>query len=87
MRGIAYHVVQPWVVAKAGGRVIPGEPYLVRNEAEARAAASRIGGRVIGNVAFRRIYDEAFGEASDPEVLAIFGYVPGNFEDLIGRAA
>lgn len=83
MRGLAYNVVQPWVVAKAGGRVIPGDPYLVDSPDEARRAARDISGRVVGNVAFTRIYDEAFGETSDPEILAICGYVPDNYEDLI----
>jgi len=87
MRGEAYNVVQPWVIAKSGNRVIPGEPYLVDNVDEARRAANHIGGRVVGNVAFTRIYDEAFGETSDPEIIAICGYVPDNYEDLIANAA
>lgn len=35
MRGIAYNVVQPWMISKAGNRVIPGEPYLVDSPDEA----------------------------------------------------
>ena len=74
-------LVQPFTAEK--GKLIPVAPIAAKSEAEAKARVNRIRHRYAGVVAYSRIGDADLGEYDEPVILAKFGKLPPEIDDLL----
>lgn len=77
----AMYVVQSFTKGRRGA-ILMGAPILARNTAHARSAAERLASRKAGVIAFVSEGDALTGEFEDPKLIAAFGDLPEEINDM-----
>ncbi len=75
MAKVTYYVVQAFVRGK-GGKIAAAQPQQVQSADIARRKVERIGGAVLGAVAFSRSGDPAMGDWDGAVIIARAGEIP-----------
>lgn len=78
---ITYFVVQSFDVNRKR-QVQPDQPILAQSESQALRMAERLAERKTGVVAFSRTGDPSTGDYEDAIILAAYGYVPLDADDV-----
>jgi hypothetical protein len=76
-----YYVVQPFITARKGARIVPGPPMQVPNKAAAEARLRRLPSQTVGAIAFSRRGDPQTGDWEDAQIIGRAGTIP---EEAIG---
>jgi len=83
VKHLTYYVVQTYRAVKgARGKISADEPMPARDEAHAMRLVERYRDSRAGVVAFRRTGDPATGEWDDAVILARYGVLPAEVDDM-----
>ncbi len=75
MAVVAY-IILPFVVAKRGGKLVPGTPQRAKDQAKAVAAAERMAGQYAGVVVLEEQSDPEQDIFAEPRLVRVIGRVP-----------
>jgi len=78
------YIFQPFVKAKRGARIIPGQAQQMPSETTARRALERLNDKTVGGVVLSTPVDKLAGEWGEPRILAQAGEIPDAFLEAIG---
>ena len=73
---VTNYIILPFVVAKRGGRLVPGIPQKAKDATRAIAAAERMAGRYAGLVVLEESSDPERDIYAEPRLLRAIGNVP-----------
>ena len=69
-------IILPFVVAKRGGKLVPGTPQRAKDQAKAVAAAERMAGQYAGVVVLEEQSDPEQDIFAEPRLVHVIGHVP-----------
>ena len=72
---VTTYIIQPFVVAKGGGRLVPGTPQKAGNEVNAVAAAELMAGQVAGVIVLEEQSDTEQDIFAEPRPVRVIGRV------------
>ncbi len=81
---VTSYIILPFVVAKRGGKLVPGTPQKAKDQAKAVAAAERMAGQYAGVVVLEEQSDPEQDIYAEPRLVRAIGNVP---EEMIKALA
>ena len=78
------YIILPFVVAKRGGKLVPGTPQRAKDKGKAVAAAERMAGQYAGIVVLEEQADPEQDIFAEPRLVRAIGRVP---EEMIESLA
>ena len=70
------YTILPFMVAKRGGKLVPGTPQRAKNQGKAVAAAERMAGQVAGVVVPEEQSDSEQDVFAEPRLVRAIGQMP-----------
>ncbi len=80
------YLILPFVVAKRGGKLVPGTPQKAKDAVRALAAAERMTGQYAGLVVLEEQSDPEQDIYAEPRLLRAIGQVPSEMIEALAAA-
>ena len=83
---ITTYIILPFLVAKRGGKLVPGTPQKAKDQGKAVAAAERMAGQYAGIVVLEEQSDPEQDIYAEPRLVRAIGQVPDEMIETLAAA-